>query len=642
MTPDSDDERAGRPRRLVGRLPLLLKLLLPFLILELAIGYLGVGLLQRDLGARARASIDEDLSRLFFEERSVLHDRELYLVESVNLAANLQGMAEAVAAHDAKTAGQLVASVAALKTDLVTIAVTDRTGLSLADVERPSGGGPPALATGRNWNDVAATNAALHSATGERTSALVVLGTERLLVVVSPICLGQRPCDAAGVAIAGMPLDRIVSVTAGGVASDAALYDADGRLLARTPNHASTVAWPRPPRVRDTSASGARVRRIEGGGRRQIAAMYGPVQFEGGTGGILAVRRQTAAAYSSARRARNGLALVLLATMALTVLIGTAVARSILRQVQGTLKTVRSLGSGDLQARAPVTSEDELAQLARGVNDMAGQLSASYETLESRVAERTDEVRRLMQQRTEFFASLSHELRTPLAVIVAQAELLLDDEYTASPGGTRNAGQTMHDSAEQLLSVVNDILDFAKTEAGTIEVSLEPVAMSRALAELSNTIDGLTRTARLVWRDGVPADLPMIAADPVRLRAVLLNLVDNAVKYTPPGGVVTLSALAVDDRVEVHITDSGVGIPPELGEQIFEPFYRVRGTRTQRGQASTGLGLALSKRLVEAMDGTIRYESAQGRGTTFVVSLRVAEAPTRRTRSSRAKAATPR
>jgi two-component system phosphate regulon sensor histidine kinase PhoR len=123
----------------------------------------------------------------------------------------------------------------------------------------------------------------------------------------------------------------------------------------------------------------------------------------------------------------------------------------------------------------------------------------------------------------------------------------------------------------------------------------------------------------------VPPDLPAVRADRQRLREVIVNLVDNAAKYTPEGGSVDLSAAARNGSVVVSVKDTGVGIPPESGEFIFEPFYRVRGTRAQQGQASSGLGLALAKRVVEAQGGTISFESKVGKGTTFTFTLELAK-----------------
>ncbi|MGH2830534.1 MAG: sensor histidine kinase, partial [Actinomycetota bacterium] len=119
----------------------------------------------------------------------------------------------------------------------------------------------------------------------------------------------------------------------------------------------------------------------------------------------------------------------------------------------------------------------------------------------------------------------------------------------------------------------------------------------------------------------VPKDLPPVLADPRRLREILLNLVDNAVKYTPEGGTVEISAHALDGAVAIAVADTGIGIPPGTGDRVFEPFFRAEGVRTQQGQASSGLGLAVVKRLVEAHGGRIDYESAPGAGTTFTFTV---------------------
>jgi signal transduction histidine kinase len=117
------------------------------------------------------------------------------------------------------------------------------------------------------------------------------------------------------------------------------------------------------------------------------------------------------------------------------------------------------------------------------------------------------------------------------------------------------------------------------------------------------------------------------------LRQILLNLIDNAVKYTPSGGSVSLGATRRNGSVTVSVTDTGVGIPNDVGERIFDPFFRVPGTKVQRGQASSGLGLALAKRLVEAHGGDIWFESAPDRGTTFNVTLPVAKRARRGTKA---------
>jgi signal transduction histidine kinase len=361
----------------------------------------------------------------------------------------------------------------------------------------------------------------------------------------------------------------------------------------------------------------APVTRVGRDGSQEVETLYAPFDVQGQRLGTLAVTAQTAPAYSSVRGTGIRLGLILLAAMAGMVGIGALMSRFILAQLSPLIETNRALGSGDFSARVPVVSEDELGQVARGVNQMAEQLQANVETLESRVAQRTEEVRRLLEERTEFFAGLSHELRTPLAVILSQAQMLRN----LNGRKTGEVSEAITESAQQLLGLVNEILELARAEASGIQLHIEDLRLPEVMRSLRGTLIGLSRSGGLKLNVDVPRDLPPVQADGERLRQVLLNLVDNAVKYTPPGGSVRLSAGAQNGTVTVSVADSGVGIPSEIGDRIFEPFFRVPDTSPQGGQASSGLGLALTKRLVEAHGGQLWYESGEAEGTTFRFTL---------------------
>jgi two-component system phosphate regulon sensor histidine kinase PhoR len=179
----------------------------------------------------------------------------------------------------------------------------------------------------------------------------------------------------------------------------------------------------------------------------------------------------------------------------------------------------------------------------------------------------------------------------------------------------------------QLLAVVNDILDLARVETGELEIDLAPVRVPEIVGELRHMIEGLAAAGSLHATIDCPADLPVVNADPIRLKEIIVNLVDNAVKYTPPGGRIQFAAKALDGLVEISICDSGVGIPEDVGLLIFEPFYRVKGIEPQSGQRSSGLGLALAKRLVEAQGGEISFTSEVNVGTTFTFTLQPAQVP---------------
>jgi two-component system phosphate regulon sensor histidine kinase PhoR len=172
-----------------------------------------------------------------------------------------------------------------------------------------------------------------------------------------------------------------------------------------------------------------------------------------------------------------------------------------------------------------------------------------------------------------------------------------------------------------LLDFVNDILEIAKSESGHIDLQLEEVRVDALLRDLRPAVERLAASGDIRASVRVPRKLPAVRGDQARLRQIVLDLVDNAVKYTPAGGTVRLTAADKGDAVEISVADTGVGIPAAETERVFEPFYRVTTTMTQRGQPSSGLGLALVKRLVEAQGGTVRLESSEGAGTTFTVAL---------------------
>jgi signal transduction histidine kinase len=581
-------------------LPLFWKLLVPFFVLLLVIGVAGAFFIVRDLSSRAETALDQDLVRGALDARSALRDRELYVVESVNFASNLRGVSEAVDRGDAREVQRLVRSVLALKSDLDVLAITDASRSSI--VERS---GTTESSTRTDWSKYPFVAEALAQGSGAKSSGLFRWRGRAMLGVAGPLCSGTRSCDPVGTAIAGFDLKRF--------ASDAkvTLFDARGRAL--TPGLAAEA----PPAATSSAGIPRRRHRV---GDAEIATAYAPMRVQNREIGTIAVSLPVEPAFASVRGAGFRLALILLAAMAGVVGVGTVISRFVLAQVRPLLATNRALGRGDLGARAPVMADDELGELARGVNQMAEQLQASHETLESKVAQRTEEIQRLLKERSEFFAGLSHEFRTPLAVILSQSEMMLDPAYGPAKR-IEERSQATHDAAKQLLGLINEILDLAKAEAGRVEVELETLAFPDVVRELRPTIDGLAQASALEMSINVPKDLPLIRADRVRLREILLNLVHNAVKYTPTGGRVMLSAGSHNGHVSVTVSDTGVGIPPETGERVFEPFYRVKGTTSQHGEASSGLGLALAKRYVEAQGGTIEFASGPRGGATFTFTV---------------------
>lgn len=223
--------------------------------------------------------------------------------------------------------------------------------------------------------------------------------------------------------------------------------------------------------------------------------------------------------------------------------------------------------------------------------------------------------------KSDFLANMSHELRTPLNAIAGYADLLtagvrgpISDSQTADIERIKQAGR-------HLLSLINDILNFAKIEAGHVHIVPENISLHEALANLETLVAPQLHERKLSYVYH-PCDASLTAyADPERLQQVLLNLLSNAVKFTPPGGEISVDCVSDSETVAVRVTDTGPGIKAEEMTSIFEPFVQLNRTHSANN-GGTGLGLAISRDLARAMGGDITVESRLGSGSAFTVSLR--------------------
>jgi two-component system, OmpR family, phosphate regulon sensor histidine kinase PhoR len=230
------------------------------------------------------------------------------------------------------------------------------------------------------------------------------------------------------------------------------------------------------------------------------------------------------------------------------------------------------------------------------------------------------ELRRLEQVRTEFVANVSHELRTPLTAIQGYLETLLAGALEERENARRFL-EIVFRHTERLGRLLNDLTDLSNIELGRVSLKLAPTRLDEIVDAVLAIMGPKATSGRVTLLSQLPADLPPVLADRDRLVQVVINLVDNAVKYTPEGGRVTVEARAGrDDQVDVSVTDTGVGIPPLDLPRITERFYRVDKARS-RELGGTGLGLAIVKHLVFAHGGQLRIESEPGRGTTVHVLL---------------------
>jgi signal transduction histidine kinase len=224
------------------------------------------------------------------------------------------------------------------------------------------------------------------------------------------------------------------------------------------------------------------------------------------------------------------------------------------------------------------------------------------------------------QAKSEFLAKMSHELRTPLNSIIGFSDVLLERMFGELNEKQADYLEDIRSSGEHLLSLINDILDLSKVEAGRMELALSTFDPG---ATLENTV---TFVRELAARNGVELDLEVDkrltawTADERKFKQIVLNLVSNAVKFTPQGGKVTVRASRNDGGMEVAVTDTGVGIAPEDRALVFEEFRQV-GTDYAKKVEGTGLGLALTKKFVELHGGRIWVESEKGKGSTFAFIL---------------------
>jgi signal transduction histidine kinase len=305
----------------------------------------------------------------------------------------------------------------------------------------------------------------------------------------------------------------------------------------------------------------------------------------------------------------------LLAVLPPSVILSYFVARRTTRRLETLAAATRALREGDLSARVPVVGEDEVAQLQDDFNVMAADLERATGDIQ---AER-DKVASLLQSRRELIANVSHELRTPVATIRGYLESSLAGNSEAAPE-LRHDLEVMAREVERLQGLIDDLFTLARAEVDGLAIDLRPTDVD---VVVQRRVEAM---APLAWQKGrvevvaeVSPDLPPALADAGRLEQVLINLLRNGVRHTPPGGIVAVMVAGEADAIRIDVRDTGEGIPTEELPRVWERFYRGEGSR--KDGRGAGLGLALVKELVEAMDGTVGVESVVGRGSCFTVRL---------------------
>ncbi len=451
----------------------------------------------------------------------------------------------------------------------------------------------------------------------ERNSWTVV--TDRTVDEARPIVVIAVPIERRGAVIAridGAAINELFDRIELSQQVVISVRDSEGRVLYRRRGSEAPM---------EADANWAPLSSALGSERTSVAELISPIDgikrvygvaHIRDTGLIAMIGTPSSTLYEPARQRLNRYALVGLLALLLAVGAAQVIERSIVLPVRRLRATAQQLGAGDLTARAPVNESGEIGDLATAFNAMA-----------ERIKEREERLTELDQLKSDFVSSVSHELRTPLTTIKVLSHLLqrlaLTDEERL------DYAHTIATECDRQINFVGNLLDLSRIESGGYKLTKAPVEVLKLLESCVDVDRYHAKSLGLALTTDIPADLPRIVADFEAVRRVIRGLVDNAIKYSPEGGEVIVSARLVDQTVAIGIQDTGGGIPPEDLPHIFDKFYRVRAVHgeddlsgaPETAAPGVGLGLYLARHLIEQLGGRIAVASKVGEGTLFTVFL---------------------
>jgi signal transduction histidine kinase len=396
---------------------------------------------------------------------------------------------------------------------------------------------------------------------------------------------------------------------------------------------ATLTGQPIPPPIRrDSTPDGFETIRANGrniGFEARIAGSPWVLEFEAPASTTVTEPRATV---------RRLLVFSLLITVA-GVLLSWVVSRRITRPLTELATAAGALAAGDYQRRVKRSRPegDEIHRLGASFNRMATEVQTAQQALAARVeeahgvsealhratleaVEARDAAEQANQAKSDFLAVMSHELRTPLNAIGGYAEILTLGIYGPVTDQQRDAIQRIARSQQTLLSLINDVLNFAKLEAGEVQYQMQDVALASVVEALDALVAPQLADRELRYSVDLCHDSLVVLADPDKLQQVLLNLLSNAIKFTPVGGEIAVRCGTRGDRATISVQDSGIGIAPERMQAIFDPFIQV-GRALNRPHDGVGLGLSISRDLAEGMGGSLTVTSEVGVGSTFTLEL---------------------
>ncbi|MGD2207380.1 MAG: ATP-binding protein [Anaerolineae bacterium] len=296
----------------------------------------------------------------------------------------------------------------------------------------------------------------------------------------------------------------------------------------------------------------------------------------------------------------------------LGLLLGLAFSRSLTAPLQRLASAARAVADRDFTRRVKVEGSAEIAEVAQAFNEMTEALEGSE------------------RQRQNMVADVAHELRTPLSVLRGNLQAILDDVYPLDKAEVTR----LYDETRLLSRLVDDLRELALADAGQLRLNLRPTDVAELIRSTADVLGLAAEAQEVTIAVQIPQELPPVRSDPDRLAQALRNLLVNALRHTPAGGSVTISATPIDETVEIAVADTGEGIAPEDLSRVFDRFWRADRARTRQDRfdaahhkrwgSGTGLGLSVAQSLVEAQDGRIWAESTLGEGSTFRFRLPVA------------------
>ena len=320
---------------------------------------------------------------------------------------------------------------------------------------------------------------------------------------------------------------------------------------------------------------------------------------------------------------------IVVAAAATSIFIG----RSVLKPLRELQKGTEIIGAGNLDHKIATAARDEIGQLSRAFDQMTERLkitTVSRDELTKEVSEHKRTAEALAKARraaeaaneakSEFLANMSHELRTPLNSIIGFSEVMIDGMAGPVRDDQKEYLNDILESGNHLLSLITDILDLSKVEAGMIELELKEISLKDLLEGSLVMFKEKAITHNIKLSSDISEDVGHIVADERRLKQVMFNLLSNAVKFTPDGGKVGIKASKIDNEVQVAVWDTGIGISKEDMNKLFQPFQQIETTLTKI-HPGTGLGLNLSKKFVELQGGRIWVESEFGKGSKFSFTI---------------------